>query len=180
MKIVINYEFEGVTYKIVITRKKIKNTYIRVGDNNTILVTTNEIMPENEIIDLVTKNMNKIIKMFNKKTKSVKDNYFLGKKYNVIYGTSDFNIIGDYIYAKDKKTLDKWYDNQIQDIYNKRLKEIYNLFEEKIPFPKLKVRKMKTRWGVCNRYTKTITLNYNLIYYNCMSAGVVERIRLKI
>ena len=40
---------------------------------------------------------------------------------------------------------------------------IYNLFEEKIPYPAIRIRSMKTRWGVCNKRTKVITLNSKLI-----------------
>ena len=32
-----------------------------------------------------------------------------------------------------------------------------------LPDFKLKIRKMKTRWGVCNRHNNTITLNTELI-----------------
>ena len=49
------------------------------------------------------------------------------------------------------------------DIYEKRVKEIYNMFSESIPYPNIKIRKMSTRWGVCNKKNKTITLNLELI-----------------
>jgi len=42
---------------------------------------------------------------------------------------------------------------------------VYNRFEEKIDFPNLRIRQMKTRWGVCNIKTKTVTLNSRLIEY---------------
>ena len=32
-------------------------------------------------------------------------------------------------------------------------------------YPKLKIRNMKTRWGVCNRRDDSITLNSKLIRY---------------
>lgn len=40
---------------------------------------------------------------------------------------------------------------------------MYSLFKEKIPYPKLKIRKMTSRWGVCNVKDKTVTLNFELI-----------------
>ena len=43
---------------------------------------------------------------------------------------------------------------------------MYQVFEEKIPNPKLKFRKMKTRWGVCNRKENAITLNTDLLKYD--------------
>ena len=39
----------------------------------------------------------------------------------------------------------------------------YNKFSKKIPYPELKIRKMTSRWGVCNTRLKTITLNLELI-----------------
>ena len=39
------------------------------------------------------------------------------------------------------------------------------MFEENIPYPNLKIRKMKTRWGVCNRKNNNVTLNSELIKY---------------
>ena len=53
----------------------------------------------------------------------------------------------------------------MQTIFSERLKYNYDLFEENIPFPSLRIRKMKTRWGVCNVKTKTVTLNSLLLKY---------------
>ena len=46
----------------------------------------------------------------------------------------------------------------------KHLDNIYNNFSKKVPYPSLTIRKMKTRWGVCNKKLQKVTLNYNLIY----------------
>ena len=40
------------------------------------------------------------------------------------------------------------------------------MFEEKIPCPKLRIRKMTSRWGVCNVNKKIVTLNLELIKLN--------------
>ena len=39
----------------------------------------------------------------------------------------------------------------------------YNKFTRKIPKPSLRIRRMTTRWGVCNTKTHVITLNLKLI-----------------
>ena len=62
--------------------------------------------------------------------------------------------------------LDKWLINQMKEIFLKRLNYNYQLFNENIPYPKLKIRNMKTRWGVCNRSNFTVTLNSKLIRYS--------------
>ncbi len=51
-------------------------------------------------------------------------------------------------------------------VFSERLEYNYDLFDEKIPFPKLKIRKMKTRWGVCNKRDNSVTLNAKLIKYS--------------
>ena len=54
----------------------------------------------------------------------------------------------------------------------------YNMYEENIPLPSLRIRKMTTRWGVCNIKTHIITLNYNLYKYNleCLDYVVVHEL----
>ena len=49
------------------------------------------------------------------------------------------------------------------EVFKKYLDEAYYVFDEKIPYPIIKVRGMKTRWGVCNRRDNSVTLNLELI-----------------
>ena len=59
--------------------------------------------------------------------------------------------------------FDKWYLKEAKKIFQDELDRIYNEFKYNIPYPSLTIRKMKTRWGVCNYKTNRVTLNFNLI-----------------
>ena len=86
---------------------------------------------------------------------------------SIIY--TDFNRVevdGDKIYSKNENSLNKWLKGQMVLVFTERLKYNYNLFSEKIPFPKLKIRSMKTRWGVCNKRDNSVTLNSKLLKYS--------------
>ena len=71
----------------------------------------------------------------------------------------------DFIVDDNNKNIDvdKWYKKQAKIIFKKHLDEIYKTFSRKIVYPELRIRKMTTRWGVCNTKTKVITLNLELI-----------------
>ena len=93
--------------------------------------------------------------------------YYLGKKYDIILVPfENTEVYDDKIYVKDMKALDKWLKKEMKRIFSERLEYNYDLFDEDIPFPKLKIRSMKTRWGVCNKRDNSITLNSKLIRYS--------------
>lgn len=162
------YQINEIKYNVIINRKGNKNTYIRISDNMDINVTTGYFMTKSHIKKILDNNVTSIVKMLNNREKRVakKENfYFLGKKYDVILTSSVKDILfrESNLYAPTKEKLDKWCKKQMITIFTERLKYNYNLFDEKIPFPSLRIRTMKTRWGVCNIKTKTITLNALLI-----------------
>lgn len=165
MKYVVN----GIEYDVIIEKKNNKNTYIRVKEDLKIYVTTNYFVSKGYIKQLLDNNYESIKKMIDKnKSRQEKNNYFyyLGKKYDVIIvPTFDIDITEDKIFAKSNDYLNKWLKKQTERLYEERLDYIYSLFKEDIPYPKLRIRKMKTRWGVCNRKDKIVTLNSELIKY---------------
>ena len=167
-------------YDIEITRKNNRNTYVRVK-NGKIVVTTNYLTNKNSILKLINDNSDSIIKMIDKDLKKIEKNdnfYYFGKKYDVIYGFKDIDISDDKIYVLDKKNLDKYINKNILDIFSNRLNYWYNVFEEKIPVPNLKIRKMTSRWGVCNIRNHNVTLNYNLFKYDmcCLDYVIVHEL----
>ena len=173
-------EINNKLYDVEIIKKNNRNTYVRVK-NGKIVVTTNYLTSKNSIIKLIMDNKKSIIQMIDKDSKKVEKNenfYYFGKKYDVIYGFSDFEITDDKIYVYDKKSLDKYINKNIVDIYNDRLNYWYNVFEERIPVPNLKIRKMTSRWGVCNIRNHNVTLNYNLCKYDisCLDYVIVHEL----
>lgn len=165
------YIIDNEEYDVVIEKKHNKNTYIRVKEDLKISVTTNYLVSKSSIKELLDRNVDYLEKMISKRKCQLEkdlDFYYLGNRYDIILVSSfeDISIVDNKIYAKDKKTLDKWYKKQMTSLYEERVKLNYDLFEEKIPYPDIKIRNMKTRWGVCNKKSKTITLNSNLMKYD--------------
>ena len=114
----------------------------------------------------------------NKRTVKESEFYFFGKKYDIVYGFNEIEFSSDKIYAYDKKSFDKYINNEIVRIYSERLNYYYNLFEERIPIPNLKIRKMSSRWGVCNTKNHNVTLNYQLSRYDieCLNYVIVHEL----
>jgi predicted metal-dependent hydrolase len=167
-------------YDVEIIKKNNRNTYIRVK-NGKIIVTTNYLASKNSIIKLINDNISSITKMINidnKKQDKCDNFYYFGKKYDVIYGFNEIEFNGDKIYAFNKSSLDKYILNELKRIYRERLNYWYNIFEENIPVPNLKIRKMTSRWGVCNIKNHNVTLNYELSKYDisCLDYVIVHEL----
>ena len=58
--------------------------------------------------------------------------------------------------------LENFFHNECLRIFEERI-NIYRLLFKNLPIFKLKVRSMKTRWGVNNQKSMSITLNSELI-----------------
>ena len=161
-------EYNGNKYEIVIIKKNNKNTYIRVKEDLKIYVTTNRFTSNRSIEKLINDNYSSIISMINKaskkKEKSEKS-MILGKEVDVIsFSLQDEpELYNNKFYVKDVSKLDKYIKEYEFKVFSERLNIVYNKFVENIPYPKLKIRKMTTRWGVCNKRDKTVTLNLELI-----------------
>ncbi|MBO5414167.1 MAG: M48 family metallopeptidase [Bacilli bacterium] len=155
-------------YEIKIEKKKTnKNTYIRVKPDLTILITTSIFARDKDIIKLVKENEDSIIRMIENQKKKKESNtgfYYLGKKYEVVYVEyCDISFGEDRVFINKNLDIDKWYKKQAKKIFQEHFDVNYNKFTEKIPYPDLKIRKMSSRWGVCNTKLITVTLNLELI-----------------
>ena len=164
----LKFELDGVNYPIIIDRKfNQKNTYIRVKKDLAIHVTTGLLTTNRFIIDLINDNYSRVVNMINIQLKKKDNNdgfYFLGKKYNVIYiDQNKMYIEDDTVYIGKEYDIDNFYKKEAKKLFLERLEFHYENFTRSIPHPNLKIRRMTTRWGVCNIRSHNVTLNLELI-----------------
>ena len=176
------FQYKEQNYEVELIRKNNKNTYVRVRENK-IYVTTNYFTSEKRIKKLLEENHSSIGKMIERtKKREEKRELFLlfGIYYDIVYGDFEKNIIVEEgkIYVVSEEYLKKWLDQYIHTTYYNLLMYWQRRFEENIPIPNLKIRKMKTRWGVCNTKNHNITLNLDLIRYDleCLEYVIIHEL----
>ncbi len=169
------FEYKDKSYEIVVLKKSTtKNLYIKVKDDLKIYITCNTFTSDREIKRIVNNNRKSIERMLDRAImldEKKQDFYFLGKKYDIVYTNIDEVSLGENkIFLSKNIDLDKWLKKQALKIFSEHLENCYENFTRSIPHPRLRIRKMKTRWGVCNTKTYVITLNLELITkdINCL------------
>lgn len=158
----------GKLYNVEIIKKKTtKNTYIRVKEDLVIYVTCNYYMSDKKIIKLLEESLPSITKMIEKMEKKSKNKdyfWYLGEKYDIVYTNNKEVVLGqEKAFISRELDIDKWYKKQAEKLFLERLDENYKKYSRKIPYPTLTIRKMTSRWGVCNTKTKRVTLNLELM-----------------
>ena len=160
--------YNGKVYDIVIDKKRgQRNTYIRVKKDLKITVTTGFFTSEKFIEELIMNHYDRVCRMIDFQETKKHNNqgfFYLGKQYVVVYcDQKEITFSDDKVYLSHDFDLDKWYRKQAKVLFLERLNINYDHFTKKIPYPSLKIRKMTSRWGVCNIRTHEITLNLELI-----------------
>ena len=155
-------------YEIIIEKKRsTRNTYIRVKPDLKIYISTNIFASNRGIEELIIDRYDKICDMIDYQEKKAKNNngfFYLGKQYVIVYtDNKKIEIIDNKIYVPHDFDIDKWYKKQAESIFKERFDYNCNNFSRYIPTPKLRIRKMKSRWGVCNIKTHIVTINLELI-----------------
>lgn len=130
-------------YQVQVQRKKIKHTYLRLNEEGQIIISTSILTPDKMIKQFIDEEQVQIELMLKRfKQRGERRHYYLGEP-----TTKEVDL------------------DLIKRTYEERLERVYVVMRESIPYPQLKVRAMKSRWGTCNLKTKTITLNKELIKY---------------
>ena len=171
-------------------RKKVKNINLRIKPNMEIYIS----VPMNlhrDYIENFIRSKKEWIKSVLKKVEDVKEKQkgfeykngeiykFLGKEYNLIVRTGNFNgvslkndaksnimilTVNENIFEnidEKKKIMEKWYFENAKKLFLKFVEKWLEILDEHVE--KVAIKPMKTRWGSCNYVKKYINLNTELI-----------------
>ena len=171
-------------------RKKVKNINLRIKPNMEIYIS----VPMNlhrDYIENFIRSKEEWIKSVLKKVEDVKEKQkgleykngeiykFLGKEYNLIVRTGNFNgvslkndaksnvmilTVNENIFEntdEKKKVMEKWYFENAKKLFLKFVEKWLEILDEHVE--KVAIKPMKTRWGSCNYVKKYINLNTELI-----------------
>ena len=152
---------------VLIEKKNNKNVYFRFKEDGKLHVTCNRFVSETAIKKMIRDNEKSLLKMYLQSEKKNENNnhfYYLGDPYIKVVDDNikKVYIEDEYIYTKNDKMLDKWYKDECIKIFTERVNRCLEMFND-VPEFSLKVRTMKTRWGVNNVTKRIITLNSELL-----------------
>lgn len=155
----------GEELEVVIERKKIKNIYFRINENKQIYVTCPRLVSEREIKKLLEQNRKSLERMYKKESKRSKEKekiMLLGKELDFVsYKKVMFQ--DNLAFGPSIEAVNEYLEKHSLPVFQKRLDIYMNEFTN-LPKFRLRVRKMKSRWGVCNKGSMTVTLNTMLIH----------------
>lgn len=175
---------------ITVYRKRVKNINLRISRGGSVSVSANSKISLRKIEEFVSLKKDWVVttvnkmKIYNAKNENIKElEYITGdtiivqsKKYNLVVIQSNKNkaeIEDDMINLYTSKTTDLKNKKKIVDklmhilaqvIFDESLNRMLSLVKAyNIKRPEMKIRKMRSRWGSCNRLRKKITINLELI-----------------
>lgn len=187
------------TYEL--ERKRVKNINLRIRSDETLFVSASPLVAVKTIDDFILSKSDFILKSlsrFAEKRKWEIDNknyvsgesfYLLGRQMRLIVKQANQNCVeedGIYItlackrsddYGLKKRLIENFFYQRCHEEFNKIIEISYPLFKKyKVPYPNLKIRRMKTRWGSCIPSKNQITLNENLIHFSqaCIESVVIH------
>lgn len=173
----------------LLTRKSVKNVNLRIKPDGRVLVSANKSVPIEFIDNFIQRKQQFIFSALSryeekqKLTQNVPKRYISGENFDLLGKSLTLKVEeckeetvhtdGVYIFLKVKDKDDfrhkesmmlKWFRQYQNMIFEELLQEKYALFQKYgVPYPKLRIRNMKSRWGSCNPAKGIITLNSQLI-----------------
>ncbi len=160
-------DIKELNLNVYVNYKSIKNLYFRFDEKNNLIVSCPLKVKENEVRALILKNEEEIYKMYflAKKQNEYNEKFcYLGKEYQVkiVENLAKVGFKDDCVYAPSVKALEKFWFEECMKVFKGEASICQKCFSN-LPEYTIKVRKMKTRWGVCHTRKKEITLNSELL-----------------
>lgn len=169
-----------ITYTLVI--KQVKNINMRISPKGEIVVSANPFVPLDKIDEFVSSKVSwivehqkKVVEKAQRCLLSDKEIMLFGKQLKIKKSAGRYNYVSyddKYLYVQLKQDADV--EKVITQFLNKLCKDVFmdvatltcnSLKDYQIPFPEVKIRTMKSRWGSCTPARNTITVNKKLIHY---------------
>ena len=169
-----------ITYTLVI--KQVKNINMRISPKGEIVVSANPFVPLDKIDEFVSSKVSwivehqkKVVEKAQRCLLSDKEIMLFGKQLKIKKSAGRYNYVSyddKYLYVQLKQDADV--EKVITQFLNKLCKDVFmdvatltcnSLKDYQIPFPEVKIRTMKSRWGSCTPARNTITLDKKLIHY---------------
>lgn len=154
---------------IILVRKRIKHSYLRVKDDGSVLMTVSHRLNQNQIQTILATHLPKLKPKISqlqlnhaKKLEPITQVQFLGGfiPLESIYSSSDGVDPLDFVQHK----INLWYKKQAKKIFAERFEQgLKNIHTWGVEVPKLCIRDMKTRWGSYSRSTHRVCLSLWLI-----------------
>lgn len=169
----------GDEVNVIVEKKRIKNIYFRINENNEIYVTCPKYVSNIEINKMLERNRNSLEKMYKKQMKRNEKSekiLYLGKELDYVY-YKKIMFEETLAFGPSVDKINEYLEKNSLKIFQERL-DIYIPTFKRLPKFRLKIRNMKTRWGVCNKSSMTVTLNSKLIHYNvdCIDYVIVHEL----
>lgn len=156
---------DGNQLDIIVEHKRIKNIYFRINDDGNIQVNCPRLVSNREIEKLLDANRSSLEKMYRKFILDHKSNnkvLFLGKEF-IYQEYSRIMFKDDIAYGPSVDKINEYLEKKSLKYFQDRLNLYIDKFDN-LPKFRLRIRKMKSRWGVCNKSSMTVTLNSLLIH----------------
>ena len=165
--------------------KRVKNLNLRIKTDGTVHISTSSNVPIQVIERFMKQKSDFILAAVEKMRPREKKKYFdgevvhfLGRAFTLRLKTRakrsaslNFNSRELILFLPDieniearRKEVFRWEKSAAEEIFPEVMEKMIDLFaDENLVLPKLKYRRMKSRWGSCNLSDKAITLNTMLV-----------------
>lgn len=179
---------DGKEIQYNLERKKVKNINLRIKPDGAIYVSANDVVSQEKIENFLNEKSGFILKALEhygelQKYAPTPKQYVDGEHFKicghdlrlkVLHGTKN-HVESDGVYIKlivtdinnlelKQKIMDKWIKEQCISTISLVCEAVYPKFQKYgVNFPKLKFRKMISRWGSCQPKRESLTFNISLI-----------------